>query len=67
MAKDEIPAAVLRRARQAALRTAVRSQAPVADRSPAVPAPPPPPRQSPRRVLAREKVIAALKRLHPMD
>ncbi len=54
-----LPAEVMERAERLA-QTAQRAST----RRP--PAPPPPP-QPPKRRLAREKVLAALKRLHPMD
>lgn len=50
----KVPTAVLERARAAASATA---------KKPAPPAPPP----KARAPIAREKVIAALKKLHPMD
>jgi hypothetical protein len=50
----KVPAQVLANARAAAEQT-----------QPKKPQPPPSPRG--RRVLAREKVIKALKKLHPMD
>ena len=49
----KIPAKVLARARVA-----------IEQASPKKPIPPP---HQPRKTLAREKVIAALKKLHPMD
>ena len=54
----KIPAKVLASAKFAVARAAVEQPAP---RKPL-----PPPHQ-PRKTLAREKVIAALKKLHPMD
>jgi hypothetical protein len=50
----KIPEAVLVRARAAV------EQAPAKK-------PTPPPHASPKKPIAREKVIAALKKLHPMD
>lgn len=41
-----------------------RAKAAVEQASPKKPIPPP---HQPRKTLAREKVIAALKKLHPMD
>ena len=54
----KIPAKVLASAKSAAARVAVEQP------SPRKPIPPP---HQPRKTLAREKVIAALKKLHPMD
>lgn len=54
----KIPSAVLARARSLAVLARAPEEAP--------PEPPPPPRPT-RPKLARDKVVAALKRLHPMD
>jgi hypothetical protein len=52
----KIPTSVLERAKAAVEQTPARK-----------PAPPAQPRASTKHPLAREKVIAALKKLHPMD
>jgi hypothetical protein len=59
--RAKIPTKVLVRAKAAA---AAVSSGSSGEQSPKKPAPPP---HQPRKTLAREKVIAALKKLHPMD
>ena len=54
----KIPSKVLASARSAVARAAVEQS------SPKKPIPPP---HQPRKTIAREKVIAALRKLHPMD
>ena len=54
----KIPSKVLASAKSAVARAAM---------VPASPKKPIPPPHQPRKTLAREKVIAALRKLHPMD
>lgn len=62
-----IPTAVLTQAKRLAEVVGPKQEGPAAAR--AVPAPPSPPRlaRSPLDRAKREKLVAALKRLHPMD
>ncbi len=53
--KKKLPAAVLAKAKRLAATTAQKPQ------------PPPRPTTVPERNLPREKIVAALKKLHPMD
>jgi hypothetical protein len=63
--RQKIPTKVLVRAKAAAAAvTSGSSSGSSGEQSPKKPAPPP---HQPRKTLAREKVIAALKKLHPMD